>query len=625
MSLHSFTSLNSANNAGHDAGNVSEGSQVQTVSDDARVTRARLHVASALMIAERGRPAEAERRLREALGVLERRRRFAGAARAAATLGCLLRERGEPSRAESTLERARVLFAAAETTTEWSPLTGKRPKSPSDTLTVHPGEREDYVLARALLWAGGGTDDRQSAGPSAGDGLARVADGTIELFRTQTCGDGLETICARLRTIIDATAIAVLSPTAATTPLVTAGPLPHAIGRRARELRLSTRGVSIDGGDGSAQAVVPMRIAEHDQALASLVAYWSRPPVAARHAGVHCLLRVASVLCASAVNLVVDRQTNQSHEHSSGLVGSSRQIRELRATVTEQAACPFPILIEGETGSGKEVVARGLHRGGPRRNAAFCAVNCAALTDELFEAEVFGHARGAFTGAVTQRTGLFEAAHRGTLFLDEVGELSARAQAKLLRVVQDGEVRRVGETTTRHVDVRIITATNRVLASEVAAGRFRQDLLFRLAVVRLCVPPLRTRGEDIVLLAKHFWARALAQTGGHAALGTDTLAALASHDWPGNVRELENVMSALAVRAPKRGWVPASLLPAELRAGGSECGTTLAQARQGFERVFVRAALRRAGGRPGLAANELGISRQGLAKLMTRLDLRREG
>ena len=238
---------------------MSEGIQVQTVSDDPRVTRARLHVASALMIAERGRPAEAERRLREALGVLERRRRFAGAARAAATLGCLLRERGEPSRAESTLERARVLFAAAETTTEWSPLTGKRPKSPSDTLTVHPGEREDYVLARALLWAGGGTDDRQSAGPSAGDGLARVADGTIELFRTQTCGDGLETICARLGTIIDATAIAVLSPTAATTPLVTAGPLPHAIGRRARELRLSTRGVSIDGGDGSAQAVVPIR------------------------------------------------------------------------------------------------------------------------------------------------------------------------------------------------------------------------------------------------------------------------------------------------------------------------------------------------------------------------------
>ena len=293
--------------------------------------------------------------------------------------------------------------------------------------------------------------------------------------------------------------------------------------------------------------------------------------------------------------------------------------------VTEQAACPFPILIEGETGSGKEVVARGLHRGGPRRNALSCAVNCAALTDELFEAEVFGHARGAFTGAVTQRPGLFEAAHHGTLFLDEVGELSARAQAKLLRVVQDGEVRRVGETTTRHVDVRIITATNRILASEVAAGRFRQDLLFRLAVVRLCVPPLRTRCEDIRLLAKHFWTRALAQTGGHAALGTDTLAALACHDWPGNVRELENVMLALAVRAPRRGWVRASLLPTELTAGRWECGTTLAEARQGFERVFVRAALRRAGGRPGLAAKELGISRQGLAKLLTHLDLRREG
>ena len=170
---------------------------------------------------------------------------------------------------------------------------------------------------------------------------------------------------------------------------------------------------------------------------------------------------------------------------------------------------------------GKELVARALHREGARRTRPFCAVNCAALTDELFEAEFFGHSRGAFTGAVSDRVGLAEEAHRGMLFLDEVGELSARAQARLLRVVQDGELRRVGENVVRRVDVHLVTATNRTLTTEVAAGRFRQDLLFRLAVVRLKVPPLRVRGEDIGLLARYFWTRALARTGGacHAELG----------------------------------------------------------------------------------------------------------
>ena len=327
---------------------ASEGIQVETVTDDPRVTRARSHVASALMIAERGRPAEAERRLREALGVLERRRCFAGAARAAATLGCLLRERGDRSRAESTLERARVLFDVAVSTTEWPTLTATRPASPSGRLTVHPSEREDYVLARALLSAGVDTDEPPSADLGSGDGIARVAELTIELLRTQMGGDGLESLFARLRTIIEATAVAVLSPTAATTPLVMVGSLPRTIAKRARDARLPGQGVSMGESDGSAQVVVPIRVADQDQALASLVAYWSHPPVAARRAGIDCLLRVASVLCASAVHLVLDRQMVQSVEHPSGLVGNSRQIRELRATVTEQAACPFPILIEGE-------------------------------------------------------------------------------------------------------------------------------------------------------------------------------------------------------------------------------------------------------------------------------------
>ena len=309
------------------------------MTDDPRVTRARSHVASALMVAER--------RLREALGVLERRRRFAGAARAAATLGCLLRERGDRSRAESTLERARVLFDVAVSTTEW-PTTATRPASPAGGLTLHSSEREDHVLARALLSADADADERPSGSLGSGERIARVADVTIELLRTQMVGDGLESLCGRLRTIIDATAVVVFSPTAATRPLVTVGSLPRTIAKRARDAPLAGRGVSMGETDGSAQIVVPIRVDDQDHPLARLVAYWSRPPVATRLASIDCLLRVASVLCAPMVHLILDREMVQSVEHPSGLVGNSRQIRELRATVTEQAACPFPILIEGE-------------------------------------------------------------------------------------------------------------------------------------------------------------------------------------------------------------------------------------------------------------------------------------
>ena len=301
---------------------MSEGIQVETVSDDPRVTRARAHVANALMIAERGRPAEAERRLREALGVLERRRRFAGAARAAATLGCLLRERGERSRAESTLARARVLFDVAVSTTERPASTPTSPELPSDRLAVSLGEREDYLLARAMLSAGVDTDEQPTSGLRAGDGVARVADGTIELLRTQMSGDGREPLCARLRTMIEATAVAVFSPTAATTPLAAVGSLPPVTGTRAREAPSSGRDVSMEESDGSTRAVVPIRFADEDQTLASLVAYWPRPPVDAR-AGIDCLLRVASVLFTPAVHLVLDRQIVQSVEHPSGLVGTS--------------------------------------------------------------------------------------------------------------------------------------------------------------------------------------------------------------------------------------------------------------------------------------------------------------
>src|SRR5690606_6389816 len=197
-----------------------------------------------------------------------------------------------------------------------------------------------------------------------------------------------------------------------------------------------------------------------------------------------------------------------------------------------------------------ELVAREVHRLGPRRGRAFCAINCAALTDELCEAELFGHARGAFTGAVGERAGLFEEADGGTLFLDEVGELSPRAQAKLLRAIQEGEVRRLGETRPRRVDVRIVAATNRPLADAVKAGAFRADLRYRLDVGQIDVPALRDRPEDIPPLARHFWRRALERVESRATLSPAALACLTRYHWPGNVRELQNVLAALAVHAP---------------------------------------------------------------------------
>jgi two-component system response regulator AtoC len=303
----------------------------------------------------------------------------------------------------------------------------------------------------------------------------------------------------------------------------------------------------------------------------------------------------------------------------SELLGVTPAIRELSASVARAAAAPFAVLIDGESGSGKELVARAIHRGGPRRGKPFCTLNCAALPDDLVEAELFGHARGSFTGAVADRAGVFEEAHGGTLFLDEIGELSLRAQAKVLRVIQEGELRRVGENVSRRVDVRVVSATNRELRREADEGRFRLDLLYRLDVVHITVPPLRDRREDIAILAEHFWRDATMRVGSRATLGAATIAALARYDWPGNVRELQNVLAALAVRSPKRGVVPPSALPAVFADKGAGDAWRLDEARRTFEERFVRAALVRTGGHRGRAATELGVTRQGLTKLLTRL------
>jgi DNA-binding NtrC family response regulator len=304
------------------------------------------------------------------------------------------------------------------------------------------------------------------------------------------------------------------------------------------------------------------------------------------------------------------------------LVGASPAMEAVRHAVVKAAASPFPVLIEGESGSGKELVARAVHAASIRRGRRFCALNCAAITDDLVEAELFGHTRGAFTGAVAERVGLFEESQGGTLFLDEVAELSARVQAKLLRTLQEGEIRRLGESGTRKVDARIVAATNRPLGGEVTAGRFRNDLRYRLDVLRITIPPLRERLEDIPPLVRHAWAVLAKRTGSRAVLSPSALSALGSYDWPGNVRELQNVLASVMVAGPARGVIGPQGLPGHIsRATAMVSRATLAEARRAFEERYVRAALARAGGHSMAAARELGVSRQGLSKLTARLGL----
>jgi DNA-binding NtrC family response regulator len=333
------------------------------------------------------------------------------------------------------------------------------------------------------------------------------------------------------------------------------------------------------------------------------------------------ILSTAAAAAGPAVAALLARRLAPRVARVDEMLGHSRAMQDVRRSVERAAAAPFAVLIEGESGSGKELVARALHRLSPRRDRPFCTLNCAALPDDLVEAELFGHARGAFTGAIAERSGVFEDAHTGTLFLDEIGELSPRAQAKILRTIQEGELRRVGENVARRVDVRIVSATNRDLRKEVAAGRFRLDLLYRLDVLRLTLPPLRERREDIAVLVEQYWRDAAERIGSRAVLSTATLAALAQYDWPGNVREVQNVMASLAVRSPRRGVVGPTALPPVFGCARPSSTWRLEEARRTFDEGFVRAALVRSGGHRARAAEELGVTRQGLTKLMSRLGI----
>jgi DNA-binding NtrC family response regulator len=370
---------------------------------------------------------------------------------------------------------------------------------------------------------------------------------------------------------------------------------------------------------GAAVAVAPVRYA--GRTIAALIAQGA----AAGAETLESLVGTTAPLCAPAVRARLDALALAASRETltPEIIGRSPALAAVREAIVRAAATAFPVLIEGESGTGKELVARALHRLSARRDRRFCAVNCAALTDELVEAELFGYARGAFTGAVSARAGLFEEAHQGTLFLDEIRELSARAQAKLLRALQEREIRRLGENAPRAVDVRIVAATNQPLSQAASAGTFREDLVFRLAVIRIRLPPLRERIEDVALLAQAFWRQTTSQTGTRARLGPDALATLTRHAWPGNVRELQNAIAALVVLAPSRGRVTARHVRQVIEgaSAGPPAVVPLDDARKAFERQAIAAALARHAGRRAAAARELGLSRQGLLKAIRRLGL----
>jgi two-component system, NtrC family, response regulator AtoC len=245
------------------------------------------------------------------------------------------------------------------------------------------------------------------------------------------------------------------------------------------------------------------------------------------------------------------------------LVGQSAPVRDMLTVIERVAARESPVLIQGESGTGKELVARTIHLQSRRAGRPFVSVNCGALPDTLLETELFGHRRGAFSGAVTSRVGLFEAADGGTLFLDEIGEMSPAMQVRLLRVLDSGEVRRVGEERAFHVDVRIVAATAKDLAREAGEGRFRWDLFYRVSTIIVAVPPLRDRRDDIPPLVQHFTATAMRE-GGALRFSPEAMELLVRYDWPGNIRELRNVMERLLI-LHQADEVQADALPAEFR------------------------------------------------------------
>lgn len=320
-------------------------------------------------------------------------------------------------------------------------------------------------------------------------------------------------------------------------------------------------------------------------------------------------------------NRMLRREINK-HYTFSEIVGTSDALQKVFSLVNKVADTSANVLIQGESGTGKELVARAIHAGSVRADKPFLAVNCAALPESLLESELFGHTKGSFTGAVNDKKGLFRSVAGGTLFLDEVGEMPPTVQVKLLRALQEHEVTPVGASMPIPFDARLIAATNKDLETEVAEGRFRDDLFYRLNVVEIEIPPLRKRIEDIPLLVKHFVSKsARAQNGGEKRVSTDALSALIDYAWPGNVRELENVIERAVVLSGDE--IDVESLPAKVWQGkGDSSGTSKSRPTlHDIERDYVIEVMHNVGDDKTEAANILGIDLSTLYRKLKRYGL----
>ena len=307
-----------------------------------------------------------------------------------------------------------------------------------------------------------------------------------------------------------------------------------------------------------------------------------------------------------------------------GLVGVSRPMQQVYALIQRVAGSDTTVLIQGETGTGKELVARAIHRRSTRHERAFMPISCGALAETILEGELFGHEKGAFTGAIRQKLGLLEQAEEGTLFLDEIEAMSPALQVKLLRALQEREVLRVGGAQPIPVDFRVLAATNADLRARMEEDAFRADLFYRLSVVVIDLPPLRRRAGDVPLLARHFAARHAEQSGRSTpGIAPETLMLLQAHGWPGNVRELENVIEQAVVLRRAETITPGDLPPpitalASAPVGVERGDMALRPARERFEQEYLEALLARVGGNVAAAAQRAGVSRQQLYKKMKR-------
>ncbi len=321
------------------------------------------------------------------------------------------------------------------------------------------------------------------------------------------------------------------------------------------------------------------------------------------------------------------RKQVDARERMGAIIGRNRRMRDLYRLIEQVAASDASVLVRGESGTGKELVARAIHHASGRADGPFVQVNCSALSESLLESELFGHVRGAFTGAVGDRRGRFEEAHGGTLFLDEIGDVSPVVQVKLLRVLQERVIERVGDNRPIRVNVRIVSATNRDLEALLAAGRLREDFYYRIKVVSLLVPPLRERREDIPLLVAHFLSRPGPGGGAGAAaapeVSQEAMEILLRHDWPGNVRELENALEHARVLG-RDGVIRPEHLPPEIRRPAPRSSLRELPAHSEAEREAILRALRQTGWNRTRAARSLGVDRTTLWRKIKEHGLRPE-